>query len=53
MLVIGLGGAVVSISFGSTSLTLTGTAFAAIVGVILNLIIPNSKSSEKEELNTL
>lgn len=53
MLVIGLGGAVVSISLGVTTLTLTGTAFAAIVGIILNAIIPNSKSDEKEELNTL
>lgn len=53
MLVIGLGGAMISLSLGSFKLTLTGTAFAAIVGVLLNLIIPDSKSSDKEELNTL
>ncbi len=53
MLVIGLGGAMVSFSFGNTALTLTGTALAAVVGVILNLIIPESKSDDKEGLNTL
>lgn len=54
MLVIGLGGAVVSIPFGLTNLVLSGTALAAIVGVVLNLIIPESKNKEeKEELNLL
>lgn len=53
MLVIGLGGAMISISVGNTAITLSGTALAAVVGVILNLIIPTSKSKEKEGLNTL
>lgn len=53
MLVIGLGGAIVQFSLGSTALTLSGTALAAIVGVILNLIIPDPKTNEKQTLNTL
>ena len=40
MLVLGLGGAVFQIS---TLATLSGTALAAIVGVILNLMLPNNK----------
>lgn len=40
MLVIGLGGAVLEIG---SSLTLSGTAMSALVGVILNLVIPQEK----------
>ena len=40
MLVIGLGGAVFPLG---GSATLSGTALAAIVGVLLNLILPNKK----------
>lgn len=43
MLVIGLGGAVFPLG---GSATLSGTALAAIVGVILNLILPESSESE-------
>lgn len=41
MLVIGLGGAVIDIS---GVLTISGTALSAIVGIILNLIIPNEEA---------
>lgn len=43
MLVIGLGGAVFPLG---GSATLSGTALAAIVGVILNFILPESKNEE-------
>ncbi|AMK15425.1 uracil permease [Methanobrevibacter olleyae] len=44
MLVLGLGGATLSIASGDLSVSISGMALAAIVGVILNLIIP-----EREE----
>lgn len=43
MLVLGLGGAVLQVT---PELTLTGTALSAITGVVLNLILPNSKEKE-------
>ena len=45
MLVLGLGGAAVSIISGDLSITISGMSLAAIVGIILNLII---KSDEDE-----
>jgi uracil permease len=39
MLVLGLGGAVLNLG----ALTLSGTALSAIVGVVLNLILPKSE----------
>lgn len=39
MLVLGLGGAAVSIAIGEASLTLSGMSLAAIVGIVLNLIL--------------
>jgi uracil permease len=44
MLVLGLGGAVLPIS---ASATLSGTALAAIVGIVLNLIIPKEKKKNE------
>ena len=38
MLVIGLGGAVLNLG---TVVTLSGTALSALVGIILNLVLPN------------
>ena len=49
MLVLGLGGAMVSIVSGDLSLTISGMSLAAIVGIILNLILPEEKTQEKKE----
>lgn len=43
MLVLGLGGATLSVVYGDLSLSISGMALAAIVGVILNLCIPEEK----------
>ena len=48
MLVLGLGGAAISIVNGNFSLSISGMSLAAIVGIILNLCLPN----EKEETST-
>lgn len=50
MLVLGLGGAAISIVSGDLSITISGMSLAAIFGVILNLILPeedNKKRSKK------
>ncbi|MBR3660571.1 MAG: uracil-xanthine permease [Bacilli bacterium] len=43
MLVIGLGGAVISITTKNINLSISGMSLAAVVGIILNLILPNSR----------
>ncbi len=43
MLVLGLGGAVVAIQSGDLSITISGMSLAAIIGIILNLILPEEK----------
>ena len=43
MLVLGLGGAALSIAYGNLSLSISGMSLAAIIGVILNLCIPEEK----------
>ena len=43
MLVIGLGGAVISITTKNINLSISGMSLAAIVGIILNLLLPDSK----------
>lgn len=48
MLVLGLGGAMISITSGDLSVSISGMSLAAIVGIILNLCLPN----EKEEIKT-
>ena len=40
MLVLGLGGATLSVLYGNLSLSISGMSLAAIAGVILNLIVP-------------
>ena len=43
MLVIGLGGAVISITTKNINLSISGMSLAAVVGILLNLILPDSK----------
>ena len=47
MLVLGLGGAAISIISGDVSITISGMSLASIVGIILNLIIPNDNDVEE------
>lgn len=49
MLVLGLGGAAISIVSGDVSVTISGMSLAAIVGILINLFLPN----EKEENNNI
>ncbi len=49
MLVLGLGGAAISITSGDLSVSFSGMSLAAIVGIILNLVIPEEKNTEIEE----
>lgn len=49
MLVLGLGGAAISIVSGDLSVTISGMSLAAIVGILLNLLLPNEKGKNKEE----
>ena len=41
MLVLGLGGAAIAIVSGDLSVTISGMSLAALVGIILNLVLPN------------
>lgn len=47
MLVLGLGGAAISIVNGDLSLTISGMSLAAVVGILLNLFIPANKTEEE------
>lgn len=47
MLVLGLGGATIAISTGNLSVSVSGMSLAAVIGILLNLFLPN----EKEENN--
>lgn len=47
MLVLGLGGAVISIVNGDLSLTISGMSLAAIIGILLNLFLPNNNKVEE------
>ncbi len=47
MLTMGLGGGVLS----AGKFSITGIGLAAVIGVVLNLILPRTKNVEKEELN--
>ena len=49
MLVLGLGGAAISIVSGDLTLTISGMSLASIVGIILNLCLPNEKLEENLE----
>ena len=43
MLVLGLGGAAISIVSGDVSVTISGMSLAAIVGIVINLLLPEEK----------
>lgn len=49
MLVLGLGGAAISIVSGDLSITISGMSLAATVGIILNLLLPEEKMERLEE----
>lgn len=49
MLVLGLGGAAISIVSGDLSITISGMSLAAVIGIILNLILPNEKTKEEKK----
>lgn len=51
MLVLGLGGAVLSFNYGDFSLSFSGMSLAAIVGILLNLLLPSEKDDEYIEDN--
>ena len=46
MLVLGLGGAAISFTTGNFTLSLSGMSLAAIVGILLNLLLPDEKEEE-------
>lgn len=46
MLVLGLGGAAISIASGDLAITISGMSLASIVGIILNLTLPEEESLE-------
>ena len=48
MLVLGLGGAVIAITSGDVNISISGMSLAAIVGIILNLLLPKTKKEEKK-----
>lgn len=49
MLVLGLGGATIAITSGDLSVSISGMSLAAIVGIILNLCLPEDKKETKIE----
>lgn len=49
MLVLGLGGAAISIVSGDLSVTISGMSLAAIVGILLNLLLPAEKDNKVEK----
>lgn len=49
MLVLGLGGAAISIVSGDLSITISGMSLASIIGIILNLLLPEDKEAYEEE----
>lgn len=49
MLVLGLGGATIAITSGDLSVSISGMSLAAIVGIILNLCLPEDKKENKIE----
>lgn len=46
MLVLGLGGAAITLATGNLSVTFSGMSLAAIAGVLLNLLLPSAKSTD-------
>lgn len=49
MLVLGLGGAAISIVSGDLSITISGMSLAAIIGILLNLCMPAEKEETTKE----
>lgn len=49
MLVLGLGGAAISIVSGDLSVTISGMSLAAIVGILLNLLLPDEKGKIRKK----
>lgn len=49
MLVLGLGGAAITIATGKLAVTISGMTLASIVGIILNICLPNESDSEEVE----
>lgn len=47
MLVLGLGGATIAIVSGDLSVTISGMSLAAVIGILLNLILPDEKEPIK------
>lgn len=50
MLVLGLGGAAISFTTGNFTLSLSGMCLAAIVGILLNICLPEEKEDEEKEI---
>lgn len=51
MLVLGLGGAAVSFASGDFSITISGMSLAAIIGVLINIFLPDEKNEKEEKIN--
>lgn len=49
MLVLGLGGAAISIVSGDLSVTISGMSLAAVIGILLNLLLPNEKKDNNDK----
>ena len=49
MLVLGLGGAAISIVHGDLSVTISGMSLAAIIGILLNLLLPDEKEDDSNK----
>ena len=49
MLVLGLGGAAISIVHGDLSVTISGMSLAAIIGILLNLLLPDEKEDDDKK----
>ncbi len=49
MLVLGLGGAAISIISGDVSVTISGMSLAAIIGILINLLLPEEKEEVEEK----
>ena len=49
MLVLGLGGATIAITSGDLAISISGMSLAAIIGIILNLILPDEEKKERKE----
>lgn len=48
MLVLGLGGAAISITSGDLSITISGMSLSAIIGILINLLLPEEKEEVKQ-----